>query len=243
MKHKYLAAGCVAAAFSGTAYAQDGTGVYIEPHVGIASVAETDLQYYDAGGTFGGSGATDTVDARVELDDAFIFGGTLGYDFGIIRADLEVAYSKNEIKALSIDSVNGTPVTLDAADADEICDYLEVSSCSVSGNTISYDGGGIRQASAMANIWLDIPVGGTITPYIGAGAGIAGFETDGEGKAKFAWQLGAGVAFNLSETLSITANYRHREVSRTTIEYDEFSGFNVGKIKTDIFTVGIRFKL
>jgi opacity protein-like surface antigen len=242
MKHKYLAAGCVAAAFSGAAHAQDGTGVYIEPHAGIASVSDTDLQYYDGGGTFGGTGATDTVDGSVELKDAFIFGGTLGYDFGIIRADLEVAYSKNKVKSLTVDSVNGQAVTLDPADADDICDYLEVSSCSVSGNTISYDGGRIRQASAMANIWLDIPIGGTITPYVGGGAGIAGFETDGDGKAKFAWQLGAGVAFDLSESVSVTANYRHREVSRTTIEYDEFSGFNVGKIKTDVLSVGLRFK-
>ena len=30
---------------------------------------------------------------------------------------------------------------------------------------------------------------------IGAGVGISGFEVDGEGKGKLAWQLGAGVAF------------------------------------------------
>lgn len=226
-----------AAAVASPALAQDdadGRGVYFEADVGIASVSDTDVRYYEDG---------EDLEGSVDLKNAITFGGAIGYDFGTIRTELAVGYSKNDIESLTIEAVNGTAVTLTPADGEEICDYLEAEGCSVSGNTISYDGGRIRQLSAMANLWIDIPVGGVIVPYVGGGLGVAGFETDGEGEAKFAWQLGGGVAVNLSSSAAITLNYRHREVSDTQIEYDASSGFDVGKIRTNEFTAGVRFVL
>lgn len=226
-----------AVAAASPAAAQDGAdarGVYFEADAGIASVSDTDVRYYDS---------EDEIEGSVDLKDAFTFGGALGYDFGTIRTELAVMYSKNDIEALSIDSVNGSAVTLTPAEGEEICDYLEADGCSASGNTISYDGGRMRQLSAMANLWVDFPIGGTVVPYVGGGLGVAGFETDGEGEAKFAWQLGAGVAFNLAPSTAITLNYRHRQVSDTQIEYDDASGFEVGNIRTNEFTAGVRFVL
>jgi opacity protein-like surface antigen len=244
MKKAYAGLAAVIVAVSGgTAHAQESTGFYLGAQAGIAEVSETDLVYYEDGGTFGGTGSTDTVEGTVDLDGSISFGGVIGYDFGIVRTDIEVQYAKNDIESLTINSVNGTAVTIDEDDADDLCDYLEVDSCAVSGNTISYDGGRIRQLSAMGNIWVDLPIGGTITPYAGGGLGVAGFETDGEGEAKFAWQLGAGVAINVSPSFALTLDYRHREVSETQIEYDADSGFEVGDIKTDTILAGLRVTL
>lgn len=226
-----------------TAHAKDSTGVYIGINGGVASPADTSISYYDVGGTFGGTGATDTAAGTVAVKNSAAVSGAIGYDFGIVRADIEVAYSNNKISGLTVDTVNGSPVTLGPSDVDDVCDYLEVTGCTASGNTISYDGGHVRQLSALANLWLDIPVGGVVTPYVGGGLGVTGYETGGDGTGKFAWQVGAGVALNVSSAISITADYRHRESSNSTIEWDDQSGFMLGKLKTNTFSAGLRFTL
>lgn len=242
---------CVAIAsalvlLSSPASAQDRveqTGMYVAFDVGIASVDDIRLTYSDEGGTFGGTGAQDSLDARAELKRALTFGAAIGYDFGTIRTDLEVDYSRNRVRALRIDSVNGAPVTLTPGDGDDICDYLEADGCSVSGNSIAFNGSKVRQLSAMANLWLDLPLG-AIAPYAGGGVGIAGYEFDGEGEGRFAWQLGAGVAFDLSPNVSITADYRRRQVKGTNFTDSEFpdEAFRIGKVRTNSFTAGIRFR-
>lgn len=229
-------------AAASAAQAQDAdSGFYVAARVGSASLSDPDVTYYDAGGTFGGTGTSDTATASFKTKSAVTFGGTLGYDFGMIRADLEVDYSRHKIESLTFKNVNGAAVTLSVADRADVCDYLEASTCGGSGNTFVIDGSRIRQLSAMGNLWVDIPVGGTITPYVGGGLGIAGFEVDGEGKGKFAWQLGAGVAVNVSATVAVTVDYRHRQVGRTAVEYDSASGFEIEKLKTDAITAGLRF--
>lgn len=219
----------------------DRTGFYLGFDIGSASVNDADITYYDAGGTFGGAGTSDTASGEIDTKSAVSFGGTLGYDFGTIRSDIEIDYSRNRIRALTVNSVNGTAVSLTPADRQDICDYLEADTCGGSGNTFEFDGSRVRQLSAMGNVWLDLPIGSTIVPYAGGGIGVAGFEVDGEGKAKFAWQLGAGVAAHLSDTVTLTLDFRHRQVSRTTIEYDESSGLELGKLKTNAITAGARF--
>lgn len=225
------------------ALAQDtgNKGFYIGVDAGTSSVGDVDIVYYDAGGTFGGTGARDEARGEIATKSALAFGGVIGYDFGTIRSDIEIDYSRNKISALTVNNVNGTAVTLTPADRQEICDYLEADSCGGAGNTFEFDGSRVRQLSAMANVWLDLPVGRTLVPYAGGGIGIAGFEVDGEGTGKFAWQLGAGVAAHLSQSTAITLDYRHRQIGRTTIEYDQNSGFELDKLKINAFTLGLRF--
>jgi opacity protein-like surface antigen len=241
-----LAAATAATFLSTAAHAQgdadDGKGFYAGLSVGAASVRDTDIRYYDVGGTFGGTGTTDSVDGRIHTKSAVEFKGVLGYDFGMIRGDLEIAYQRNKVRALTLDRVNGAAVTLDPADAADVCDYLEVSGCSVSGNTVSFDEGGrVRQLSALANLWLDVPIGTVVTPYAGGGIGMTGFEIEGEGKARFAWQLGAGVAVKLSRNVALTADFRHREAQGGNLPYDAASGVDVGKIRTNSVSAGLRF--
>lgn len=238
-----LAGGSLLAASA--AQAQDAnadtdTGFYMAVGAGVSTLSDPDVTYYDAGGTFGGTGARDTASARLDTSSAATFGGALGYDFGTVRADIEVAYVKNTIKSLTFISLNGSTVTLTPAQRADVCDYLEATTCGGSGNTFTVDGSRVRQLSAMGNLWLDLPLGSSITPYVGGGVGISGFEVDGEGKGKFAWQLGAGLAINLSPGLALTADYRHRVVSRTNVEYDSASGYQISSLKTDSITAGLR---
>ena len=247
MRISTIVAGLMAASFlSTTAYAQDGEddgkGFYAGLSSGIAAVQSTDIRYYDTGGTFGGSGTSDSVDGRIHTKSAAEFKGVLGYDFGMVRTDVEVAYQRNRVSALSIDRVNGAAVKLDAGDVADVCDYLEVSGCALSGNTITIGNGGrVRQLSALANIWLDLPIGSVITPYAGGGVGVTGFEIDGEGKARFGWQLGAGVAVRLNSHIALTVDYRHRQAKGGNLPYDAVSGADVGNIRTNSGSAGLRF--
>ncbi|WP_156254387.1 outer membrane protein [Sandarakinorhabdus oryzae] len=219
----------------------DKKGFYIAGGVGVATLQSTDIGYYDAGGTFGGTGAQDRVDGKLRFKSAAEFGATLGYDFGRVRFDVQVSYTRNSIKSLEVLTLNGSPVTLDAGDIADICDYLEAASCGGTGNTISFDGGKVRRASGLANLWVDFPVAKGITPYVGGGIGVAGFEVDGEGKASFAWQLGAGAAFHVANGVAITLDYRFRNASGARIEYDAASGFDIGRQKSQSFGAGLRF--
>jgi opacity protein-like surface antigen len=224
-----------------TAHAQDAqpTGFYGELNVGVANLNDANITYYDDGGTFGGTGAQDTFDGTFDFKSAATFGGKLGYDFGPVRTDLEITYARNKAKAFTINRVNGQPVTLSASDRADVCDYLEADTCGGSGNTFQFDGSRARQLNALVNLWADLPLG-RFVPYAGGGVGIAGYEVDGEGKGKFAWQLGAGAAYHVSPTVAVTADYRHRQNGKTTIEFDNVSGVRLGKLKTDAFTLGLR---
>ena len=237
----------VLAAAPATAQERDSDthGAYVAINLGATTTSDVDLTYYDEGGTFGGTGTTDTARFHADTDGAFTVGGAIGYDFGLVRTDVEVNYSRSKVKALTIRSVNGAPVTLTAADGADICDYLEADSCTVSGNSISADGSHLRQLSALANLWVDLPIGGNVVvPYAGGGVGVGGYEVDGEGKARFAFQLGAGVAFNLSPHVAITGDYRYRQINGATISdsEDDSYGTIVGKVKSSSFMAGLRFR-
>lgn len=218
------------------------TGFYLGVAGGIASADNTRIQYYDVGGTFNGAGATDTADATLDLASSGEVRGVIGYDFGRFRGDVEISYARNRNQALTIDKLNGTAVTLSASDAADVCSYLEVGTCSVNGNTVSFaNGGRVRQLSALANVWVDFPIGKTFTPYVGGGIGATGFELDGEGKAGFAWQLGGGVAVHVAKHVAITADFRHRDAKGAKLPYDAVSGFTVGRMRTNSFSAGLRF--
>lgn len=234
-----LAAAYAAPAAAQTAPTDDRRGAYIGLQAGIAKTSDVDLSYYDVGGTFGGTGTTDTAAFRADVKSAFAVAGVVGYDFGMIRADVQVDYTRAKIDSLTLRSVNGAAVPASALTG--ACAYLELSPCTVSGSTIRGGNSKLRQASALANLWLDVPTGSVVTPYLGGGAGIGGYEVDGEGKARFAWQLGAGLAVSLSPAVKLTGDFRHRQIGGARIPDEQNSGTIVGKVKANTFTAGLRF--
>ena len=106
----------VAATASTAAQAEeaDGTGFYVAANVGSAGLKDPTITYYDVGGTFNGTGTQDTASARLDTKSAITFGGTLGYDFGTIRSDVEVAYSRHKIDSLTFVALNGAGQFCDA---------------------------------------------------------------------------------------------------------------------------------
>jgi opacity protein-like surface antigen len=119
------------------------------------------------------------------------------------------------------------------ADADTDC----VGKCGVT----SLD---VDTLSILGNVWVDIPVGAEVTPYVGGGLGMAGVSMDGaddDGASwNFAWQLGAGVRMAVAPATTLDLGYRYKS---TTAEAEDF-GFpfdNDVDAETHVLQVGVSF--
>jgi opacity protein-like surface antigen len=248
-----------AAAIPGTAIA----GPQVYGSVGVNGVSTSDIDtviYTPAGGIYGGGSATsngeatvqsvtpapsgsDTLEGTWNTDTSAGVNGAIGLDFGPVRAEAEVSYVKSKVsgftfaRATSGFGGNTTDINDISSDA---CLYFGDPSCSVSGNTINFNGGNLRQLAAMGNVWIDLPIGGQLEPYVGGGLGMIGLESDGEAESAFAWQVGGGVAYKLSGNLALTADVRHRESSEIEIDFGGGEGVNFGKVKSTTYGVGLR---
>jgi opacity protein-like surface antigen len=99
-----------------------------------------------------------------------------------------------------------------------------------------YDSGNVRATYLLANAWLDIPTGGTVTPYVGGGAGLGWVGGDvlfdggpsgfgAEKAAGFAFQVGGGVKIDVSSNVAIDVGYRFKDIIGAKT-YETFSKAN-----------------
>jgi OOP family OmpA-OmpF porin len=118
------------------------------------------------------------------MDTGWAAGGKLGYDFVGPRVELEGLYHSN----------NGSGVVAFPAG------FARVN-------------GKVDQVSVMANLLYDFNAGGTITPFIGAGAGVAFVDSTIQGcnmcSTQFAYQGIVGVGWNVSEAFRISLDGRY----------------------------------
>lgn len=203
--------------------AAEGTGMYLAPKF-LMSIQDT--------GTMKRSSAVSG--SGVDEYSQFTLGGALalGYDFWPqqmlpLRAEIEFAMRGNSEKSWG---ERGT--------------YLN----SVKGTW--------NNSTLFANLFWDFHNDSALTPYIGAGLGMAfnytGYDfTTNDGSSfsaddrftNFAWNVGAGVAFNLNENVAIDASYRF-----VGLGYNEVSAYQNGR-KYEVgnqpynneFMLGLRF--
>lgn len=248
---KIITGAILASAIAATpAFAQDADkGLYVQLRTGVADLNNPDFTISDPS-------STDRIDTRLNTKSAWAFGGELGYDFGGVRVGLDLAYQRNKVKSIGVKSINGTAVT--AANIDnffdcegECFDDLELDGVAIDGTNLYVPNGNIakvRQIAVMANVTYDIPVGDTFKPYVGAGLGAVGthvnaFDED-DGSIRFAWQLRAGAAFQVTQGVALTADYTYRQTSAGKLSFaDSDYNYRLGKTKASLFAVGLRFTL
>lgn len=108
-------------------------------------------------------------------------------------------------------------------------------------NAFASGEGSIRTFALMANVWYDLPLGSSITPYVGGGIGYAENEVEhglvmNGTEGGFAWQLGAGANFALSDKMSIGVGYRYMDAGDVTLVRSP--GLATGnKVITDVHEV------
>jgi outer membrane protein OmpA-like peptidoglycan-associated protein len=118
------------------------------------------------------------------MDLGYSVGGVVGYDFVGPRVELEGMFRSNNGR--------GTANF---------------------GNVFSNTSGRIEQLSAMINVLYDFLPGATITPYVGAGAGIAFADSGINGcslcSTQFAYQGIVGVGWNIDQNFRVNLDARY----------------------------------
>ena len=149
------------------------------------------------------------IEADVSYDLGFVVGFAVGHDLGHYRFEGEFGYLRNE---------------LDELDA-------TISAFGISGSS-DLDGD-ISLFTVLLNGYYDFISSGPMTPYLSAGFGLGSAEFSigsvSEQDAVTLFQLGAGISYELSETLSFDVRYRYLVTS--DLELDDldvdFSTHNV----------------
>ena len=163
----------------------------------LAAAPAQSTQYGPYLGAFiGGSWMTD-ADVKntpppaptVEFDSGYALGVSAGYAFMFARIEAELAYQKNDMDRVI---QPGSPPLAASGD--------------------------IKNLSVLLNGYYDFTNHTAITPYVGAGFGLARVEVDnivrpgqvvlGDKDTVFAYQVGAGVAFALSDEITLDLKYR-----------------------------------
>lgn len=181
----------------------------------------------DADGLIGG--APQTVDT--DYDSGFQFGLGIGRSLpGLstdrvgVRAEIELSYGEADAERIRF-SGNGP--------ADEV-------------NV----GGGLRSTTLFANIYADFETQSAFTPFVGAGLGIGDFRQSlvygpgvrvTESDTALGAQLVAGVSYEASDSLTLTADARYRAFYG--IESNRFAptGVSTGVLSGDVSALSINF--
>jgi opacity protein-like surface antigen len=91
------------------------------------------------------------------------------------------------------------------------------------GNVNTYPGGAVNQTYALGNVWYGFRNKSAFVPYLGGGVGVgwadgnldmgSGHFVSVTAPAALAFQIGAGVTYNVSERFSIDAGYRFKAMT------------------------------
>jgi opacity protein-like surface antigen len=159
---------------------------------------------------------TGYLDADIDLDDGFMVGAAVGAQINEwLRGEVEVSGHFHDAGG-------------------DVFSYVHQAGSTTTTNTYNLDGDE-KALFVLANLWLDLPIGGMFRPYIGGGVGAGHLDVDidfesGGGNHYtiiddsdwgFAWQVGAGVAFDLSESIAIDVGYRYKRINNADLEVDE----------------------
>ena len=199
----------------GIALAQQ-TGFYVSASGGGAFTMDADNE----GGGIGIESGFDT---------GFSVAGAIGYAFANgIRVEAEVGYRGADVDTLTITNDGGLGLIGLSGDAE----------------------GDVRVLSGMANAWYDFAVDFPVTPYAGGGIGFANVDAEArfagvsivdDDDTVFAYQIGTGAAYALTETVSIFAGYRFFGTTDPSLTAADGTDFD-SEYRTHIVEGGVRLR-
>ena len=126
----------------------------------------------------------DGLDGEIKFDTGLAASAAIGTSIDSFRVEGEISYQKNDIDEVSIDGFG---------------------SASLDGDSTAF--------TLLLNGYYDFSNDSAFTPYLTAGIGYSNVEVDVEGSSDddnvFAYQLGAGVGYAVSEQATIDLKYRY----------------------------------
>jgi len=186
-------------------------GVYVTPKLGFSRV-------------------TAKIDDESRSKNLVPFGLAVGYDLNPVRAELEYAYrAKKEFASESEDFGGGASYN---------------------------DKAKLGVQTFFLNGYYDIHNSSPVTPYVGLGLGLAklsweetydwqnsGFSDSASysaSKTKFAWNIGAGAAYQLSDLLALDLGYRWANFGKISIDYGKGDVYDLKSNAHEVL-LGVRF--
>ena len=207
---------------SGPALAQADGGPYLEANLGYGFPEQVDVDGEAEAPLVGALG----FDGDLELDDAYVLGGALGYGLafgpggGRLRLEANVSWRENDV------------------------DELEVEGFDVEGD------GEAGAVVGLANVYYDLDLGIPLRPYVGGGIGAARvnvdadagglLDVDDEGWA-FAWDLAAGLGYEVADGLELTGGYRYLRIEGTDFDVDGGGELDVDNYASHEVLLGLRY--
>jgi len=174
--------------FSATVYSAE--GLYVSGNLGFAMASDSDLTDSTVPG----------VTINTEFDTGLFFGAALGYDFNRFRVEGEIFYQTNDV-----DKIGALGVFFDAT-------------------------GDATALSFLISGYFDFVNSSAFTPYVSAGLGCAqvefndlnisgsGFPGSSDDDSVFAYQIGIGIGYAVTEKVTIDVKYRYFGTENS--EYD-----------------------
>ncbi len=195
-----------------TASAYSAQGMYVSGNVGLSLVDDIDMT--DSDNVFPGA------NIEMEFDSGVSFAGAIGYRMDNIRVEAEVGYQENDIEKVDVFGI-------------DIEDFE----------------GDLNSLSVLANGYYDFATSSPFTPFLTAGLGMAqveinelnfrgsGLTSATEDDTVFAWQVGAGVSYAVSDMLDLELKYRYLMVA--DLEFEE--GLEVDGPNSHNISLGVRY--
>ena len=191
--------------------AQSERRLYVGAFGGLNFLMEADVE---VGGATVGS---------AEFDSGYAAGGIVGYRFlDDFRAELELSYRSNDIDTLFTAPARGDATNL-AAMVNGYYDFPDIAS-RWSTTIRPYLGGGIGAAQVA---WNDVAIGATPV-------------TDDD-EVIFAFQAGAGVGFGITDSITLSIDYRFFATPNVELSQDGGTGEFEVENRNHTATAGIRF--
>jgi opacity protein-like surface antigen len=172
--------------------------------------------------------------ASEDLRTGWAIGGAAGYQLGWLRTDLSLDYLSRRDFSESFSGACGAACT---------------------GRMT----GKFSAMPILANLYYDIGTWNNFTPYASAGLGIAHVDWDkiglrgqcsgpcpvarGSQSWRFAWQVGGGVSYGVSDTLSIDADYRLLDLGKGRVGATQVGNLAGKTLWDNEVRIGLRYKL
>jgi OmpA-OmpF porin, OOP family len=185
-----------------------------------------------------GASTGNTLNLTTDADLGFGLLAYGGYSFGMFRIEGELGYRRNNLDTLRVGNDGGIPATQGQA---------------AQTGTTQNASGRVESISTMFNGIYDIPWNfAGISPYIGAGIGVAHIDQKGtaspnvryvnDEQYRFAYQGIAGLSWNFSPRWSVSAEYRYFATQDT--HFRDARGLKVdGEYQTHNGFIGITYHL
>ena len=205
---KLFAVSMVALAFAAVPYAHAGDGMYVSGSLGMNIPNDSDIT----------DSAYPGFVATVEADNGWAFGMAVGYALQNFRVEAEFSYLANDI-----DTVEAYGYSFDST-------------------------GDVTAAVGLINGYFDIPVNAKFKPFVTAGLGLAkveindfnvtgsGVENWSDDDVVFAWQVGAGAGYAVTDNVILEAKYRYIQTSDP-----EFDDGSTMEYSGHVILLGVRY--